>query len=246
MRFGMNLLLWTDDATQESFIPTLEALAELGYDGVEIPVFNDDPKDYERLGRRLDDLGLARTAVTVRSAEDCPIHADAAVRQKGIDATKRALECCQAGGMELLVGPLYAALGNFSGAGPTAEEWSRGVNSVRAMAEHAETCGVKLAIEHLNRFEIYLLNSAADCARFVQDVDHPACGVLYDTFHSHIEEKSVSGGIRDCASTLGHVHISENDRSTPGKGQVNWQETFDELARIDYDGWLTIEAFGLA
>ncbi|NRA37508.1 MAG: sugar phosphate isomerase/epimerase, partial [Planctomycetes bacterium] len=47
-------------------------------------------------------------------------------------------------------------------------------------------------------------------------------------------------------STLGHVHISENDRSTPGKGQVNWQETFDELARIDYDGWLTIEAFGLA
>ena len=246
MRFGMNLLLWTDDATREEFLPTLEALAKLGFDGVEIPVFNLNPEAYSQLGKQLDGLGLARTAVTVRSASDCPISPDAAVRQRGIDATKRALDCCAAGGMELLVGPYYAALGTFSGAGPTSAEWQRGVASVRAMAEHAATCGVGLALEHLNRFEIYLLNSAADNARFVREVGHPACGVLYDTFHSHIEEKSVSGAIRDCAPELRHVHISESDRSTPGRGQVNWGETFDELARVDYDGWLTIEAFGLA
>lgn len=246
MRFGMNLLLWTDDATQESFLPTLEALAKLGFDGVEIPVFNPDPAAYAKLGKHLDDLGLARTGVTVRGADDCPISPDAAVRQRGIDATKRAIDCCQAGGMELLVGPYYAALGKFSGAGPTATEWQHGVSSVRAMAEHAGKAGVGLALEHLNRFEIYLLNNAADCARFVREVGHPSCGVLYDTFHSHIEEKSVSGGIRDCAAEMRHVHISENDRSTPGRGQVNWGETFDELARVGYDGWLTIEAFGLA
>ena len=246
MRYGMNLLLWTDDATRDDFMPTLEALAKLGFDGVEIPVFNPDPAAYFRLGKRLDDLGLARTGVTVRGPDDCPISANAAVRQRGIDATKRALECCQAGGMELLVGPYYAALGRFSGAGPTADEWSRGVESVRAMAEHGATCGVGLALEHLNRFETYLLNSAADCARFVRAVGHPSCGVLYDTFHSHIEEKSISGALHQCATELRHVHISENDRSTPGRGQVNWGETFDTLARLDYDGWLTIEAFGLA
>lgn len=246
MRYGMNLLLWTDDATRDEFLPTLEALAKLGFDGVEIPVFNSDPAAYARLGRRLDDLGLARTGVTVRGVDDCPISADAGVRQRGIDATKRAIECCQAGGMELLVGPYYAALGHFSGCGPTADEWSRGVDSVRAMAEHGAVCNVGLALEHLNRFETYLLNSATDCARFVRAVGHPSCGVLYDTFHSHIEEKSISGALHQCAAELRHVHISENDRSTPGRGQVNWGETFDELARIDYDGWLTIEAFGLA
>jgi D-psicose/D-tagatose/L-ribulose 3-epimerase len=246
MRFGMNLLLWTDDATREEFLPTLEALAKLGFDGVEIPVFNPEPAAYAKLGKRLDDLGLARTGVTVRSADDCPISPDAAVRQRGIDATRRSIDCCAAGGMELLVGPYYAALGKFSGAGPTADEWQRGVASVRAMAEHAGKTGVGLALEHLNRFEIYLLNTAADNARFVREVGHPACGVLYDTFHSHIEEKSVSGGIRDCAAEMRHVHISESDRSTPGRGQVNWGETFDELARVGYDGWLTIEAFGLA
>ena len=246
MRYGMNLLLWTDDATKDEFMPTLERLARLGFDGVEIPVFNPDEKAFARLGKRLDDLGLARTAVTVRSAEDDPISADATVRQKGIDATKRVVDCCRAGGMEQLVGPLYAALGRFSGAGPTADEWQHGVASVRAMAEYAGSCGIGLGLEQLNRFEIYLLNTAADCTRFVRAVDHPACGVLYDTFHSHIEEKSVRGAIRDCAAALRHVHISESDRSTPGRGQVAWDETFDELARIGYDGWLTIEAFGLA
>lgn len=246
MRYGMNLLLWTDDATREDFLPTLERLAKLGYDGVEIPVFNLDPAAYAKLGKRLDDMGLARTAVTVRSAEDDPISPDPAVRAKGVEATRRALECCQAGGMELLVGPLYAALGRFSGSGPTADEWRHGVDSVRAMAERAAPCNVKLALEHLNRFEIYLLNTAADCTRFVREVDHPACGVLYDSFHTHMEEKSVDGAISDCAAELLHVHISENDRSTPGRGQVDWDATFDGLARVGYDGWLTIEAFGLA
>ena len=61
MRYGMNLLLWTDDATRDEFLPTLERLAKLGFDGVEIPVFHADPATYARLGKRRDDLGLART-----------------------------------------------------------------------------------------------------------------------------------------------------------------------------------------
>ena len=45
---------------------------------------------------------------------------------------------------------------------------------------------------------------------------------------------------------LCHVHISENDRSTPGKGNIRWKENFDALKDVGYDGWLMIEAFGLA
>ena len=41
-----------------------------------------------------------------------------------------------------------------------------------------------------------------------------------------------------------HVHISENDRGTPGRGHVPWKETFDTLRQGGYDGWLTVEAFG--
>ena len=117
---------------------------------------------------------------------------------------------------------------------------------MRQVAEHAGEVGVSLAVEPLNRFEIYLLNSHADAARFVRDVDHPRCRVLYDTFHANIEEKSTPDGIRSCADVIGHVHISENDRSTPGQGNVRWAENFDTLHEIGYDGWMVIEAFGLA
>src|SRR5690606_34164558 len=113
------------------------------------------------------------------------------------------------------------------------------VDSVRQMAEHAGSVNVKLAIEPLNRLETYLLTTHSDAARFVAEVDHPACGVMYDTFHANIEEKSMGQAIRDCAESLVHVHLSENDRSTPGAGHMAWGEVFDTLAEIGYDGWLT-------
>jgi len=246
MKFGMNLLLWTDDATKEEFLPMFAKLKKMGFDGVEIPVFNLDVKKYEALGKHLDDLGLERTAVTVRTAADNPISPDAEVRKAGVAATKTVLECCQAGGMTVLAGPYYAALGVFTGQGPTKDEWKWGVESMRPVAEHAKTCGVTMALEYLNRFEIYLLNCAADAARFVKDVGHPNCRMMYDTFHANIEEKDIKKAINECADVMVHVHISENDRGTPGQGHVDWETTFKTLRKIKYKGWLTIEAFGLA
>jgi D-psicose/D-tagatose/L-ribulose 3-epimerase len=117
---------------------------------------------------------------------------------------------------------------------------------VRQTAEHAAHCGVMLGVEYLNRFESYLLTSAAETARFVKQVKHPNCRMMYDTFHANIEEKNIADAIRSCAKFVVHVHISENDRGTPGLGHVAWKETFDTLAEVGYDGWLMIEAFGLA
>lgn len=244
MKYGMNLLLWTGELSDE-MIPVLQLLKNLGFDGVELPIFNMD-LDYAKWGKILDDMGLARTAVTVRTEADNPISPDAAVRQKGIDANKKALDCCAAVGAETLVGPYHSALGLFSGKGRTADEWNWGVESMRAVAEHAGQVHVTLGVECLNRFETYLLNTHADSARFCREINHPRCRMMYDTFHSNIEEKSISQAIHSCADMLCHVHISENDRSTPGKGNVRWEENFDALCDIGYDGWMVVEAFGLA
>lgn len=244
MKFGMNLLLWTADMKEE-VTPVLEVLKASGFDGVEIPVFDFD-LDYSAWGNRLDDLGLERTAVTVMAEEANPISPDAAVRQQAVDYLKGAIDSCAAAGVTTLVGPLYAALGVFSGQGPTTDEWNWGVETIRAAVEYAAEADIVLALEALNRFEIYLLNSQADAARFARDVDHPNARLLYDTFHANIEEKDTAEGIRVGGDLIAHVHISENDRSTPGAGTVNWQANFDTLQEIGYDGWLTIEAFGLA
>lgn len=245
MKFGMNMLLWCDGVT-EAHLPILKSLKSMGYDGVELPLFSADVDEFAAWGKRLDDLGLERTAVTVRGEEENPISGDPKVRAAGIAASKAAVECCQAAGISILAGPYHSALGVFSGAGPTPEEWSRAVDGMRQVAEHAAACNVTLAVEYLNRFECYLLNSAADTVRFVREVDHPNCRMMYDTFHANIEEKNFAEAIRSCAKETVHVHISECDRSTPGSGHVPWDETFDTLKETGYDGWFMIEAFGLA
>jgi len=117
---------------------------------------------------------------------------------------------------------------------------------LRQAAEFAAKQKVNLAIEYLNRFECYFLTTAADAKALVQRVGHPSFRMMYDTFHSNIEEKNVSQAIADIAGQFIHVHISENDRGTPGSGLVHWEETFKALRKTGYDGWLVIESFGRA
>jgi D-psicose/D-tagatose/L-ribulose 3-epimerase len=245
MRYGMNLLLWSDTLNDEA-LPLLDLVKEIGFDAVELPIFDADVKQLAKWGRRMDTLGLARSGTAVRGADDNPMSPDPQVRRKGVAANKAIVDCCQAAGIETLVGPFHSALGYFSGAGPTQDEWKWAVDSMREVAEHADKCGVTLGMETVNRFECYLINTAADGVRFCRDVNHPRCQMMYDTFHAHIEEKNTAAAIRALKGCLAHVHISENDRSTPGSGAVRWAETFDTLKEIGYDNLLVIEAFGLS
>ena len=244
VRFGMNLLLWTDDPTRESLLPLYERLAAMGFDGLELPIFAGEPEAYAVLGRRLGELGLACTAVSAQNADDDPISPDARVREAALQGLCHTIDCAEAAGAELLAGPLYAAIGRFSGTGPTEQEWGHGLEVMGAAADHAARAGLDLAFEFLNRFEIYLLNTSEDTTRFVNELGRANAGVHYDSFHAHIEEKDPGEAIRLAGPALRHVHIAENDRGTPGAGQVRWDDSFDALAAIGYHGWLTIEAFG--
>ncbi|RUL81710.1 sugar phosphate isomerase/epimerase family protein [Tautonia sociabilis] len=246
MKIGMNLLLWTDTIRPEHD-PILEQLKAIGFDSVELPIFDgSDTAPYERLGKRLRELGLAATAVTVMAPQANPISPDASVRKAAVEHLDGVLACCAAAGAEVLCGPIHSALGQFSGAAPTDEEFKLGVDTLQRVAEKAKGHGVLLACEYLNRFENYFLTTAEQTARFVDAVGHPSCTMMYDSFHAHIEEKSQKAAIVSCGDRITHVHVSENDRGTPGTGQVHWDEYFEGLRAIGFDGSYTIEAFGRA
>jgi len=243
VKYGINLMLWNDDM-DDSLMPALELVRETGYDGVEVPMFDLDPAKWALWGRRLDDLGLARTANHVVAAEFDPVSPDPVVRQRAYEHMVKVVDCCQEVGASVLAGPHQIALGVFSGAAPTEVEWKRSVEHIRRVAEYAALANLTLTEEVVNRFELYLLNTLAQASRFVDEVDHPNCRIHFDTFHANIEEKHYGDAIRAAGSRIGYVHISENDRGVPGSGHVPWDEAFQALHAIGYDGWLTIESFG--
>jgi D-psicose/D-tagatose/L-ribulose 3-epimerase len=246
MKTGMNLLLWATHVTAEHF-PLLEKLKRAGFDGVEVPLFEGGVSHYRGLRQELDNQGLKCTTVTViPSPAKSPISPDPAARQGGLNHLRWAVEMTAVLGGDVMAGPYHSPLGVFSGTGPTAEEKKWAVEVLRQAAEEAQKADVTLAIEYLNRFECYFLTTAADARALVKQVNHPHFRTMWDTFHANIEEKNIAQTIAAVADSFVHVHVSENDRGTPGTGHVPWDETFRALRRVNYDNWLVIEAFGRA
>jgi D-psicose/D-tagatose/L-ribulose 3-epimerase len=245
MLTGMNLLLWTTHVTQEHF-PLFAKLKQVGFDGIEVPLFHGDAAYYKIIRKELDNQGLRCTTAAGVPPEANPISPDAAVRRAAVDRLKWVIEMSAVLGSDILCGPYHSPLGVFSGAGPTADEKKRAVEVLRQAAEEAKKAKVMLAIEYLNRFECYFLTTAAAARELVKAVDHPHFRMMYDSFHANIEEKHAGATITSIADSFVHVHISENDRGTPGTGHVAWDETFHALRQVGYDGWMVIEAFGRA
>ena len=244
MKTGFNLLLWTTHVTSEH-LPLLETLKRTGYDGVEIPLFEGVPEHFQTIGQAIKDAGLACTSVTVLPDEaHNAISPDPASRQGAVDHLTWAIECSEALGSELLCGPFHQPLAVFSGDGPSEDELAFGIEVHQQAADRAAQSDITLALEPLNRFECYVLNTMAATRDYVQRVDRPNFGALYDTFHANIEEQDPIGCIVHNADIIKHVHISENDRGTPGKGHIDFRATMQALRASGYDGWLTIEAFG--
>jgi D-psicose/D-tagatose/L-ribulose 3-epimerase len=245
MKTGMNLLLWATHVTAEHF-PIIAKLKNAGFDGVEIPIFDGDDNHYKAIRKELDNQGLACTTVGLMMPDSNPISPDASVRKAAVERFRRLIGWSAILGAEILAGPFHSPLGVFSGTGPNEDEKKHAADVLRQAADLAQKAGLRLAIEYLNRFECYFLTTAAETRALVKRVDHPHFRMMYDTFHANIEEKNVAQTIASIADSFIHVHISENDRGTPGTGMVHWDETFKALRKIGYDGWLVIESFGRA
>ena len=248
MKIGFNMLLWTTNLVEDQF-DLLKKIKDVGYDGVEIPIFGGEEKvsHFANIGKALKDNGLDCTSVTVIPDEDrSPISNNEKSRTNALEYMKWAIDCSAALGSEILAGPYHQPLGIFSGEPPTQKEKEHAAKVHQDAADYAKQVSLQLSIEPLNRFECYFLNIGQDASDYVDLVDRDNFGYLYDTFHANIEEKDPVGVINKTIKNINHIHISENDRGTPGKGNIPWEETFNAIKNSGYDGWLTIEAFGRA
>lgn len=242
-KIGFNLLVWSGGLPYD-FFPITERLKKIGYDGVECFMDERDITLYKKLGNHLKSIGLEATCVLGLGPDENPASESNAIREKAVARLKEAIDHAHALGSKIICGPIHSAFAVFLDRHPpTDAEYKWSAEVLRTAGEYAAHANITLTCEALNRFECYLCNTMEQLARLVSWVDHPHVKAMFDTHHANIEEKKIGDAIRTIAPMLAHVHISENDRGTPGDGHISWDETFAALAEIKYNGWLTIEAF---
>jgi D-psicose/D-tagatose/L-ribulose 3-epimerase len=242
MKFGVNTFIWTMnfDGTQVDLLPRIK---EHGFDGIEVAIFNPATFDAAGIRRGIETIGLECTVCSVIPNGMAVFDADGSVREKTYTHLRDCVQAIADVGAKTFLGPLYSPVGYLPGRRRTDDEWKWCVECYQRLGPTLAEYGVTLAVEPLNRFETYFLNTAADACRLCDEVNHPNVGVTLDTFHLNIEEKSIPAAIRASARHVKHIHTCENDRGAPGSGHVEWDGVFSAIRDIGYDRWLTIESF---
>jgi D-psicose/D-tagatose/L-ribulose 3-epimerase len=241
-KIGFNVLAWTAAVSDDVF-PIIDRLKKIGYDGVEFYLGSPDTAAYQRMGKYTKDAGMETTAVITVGKDDNPVSDSAEIRGKALDKIKWAVDRAYDLKAKIICGPFHSAHTVFVNRPAEEREYALAGEVLQAAGEYAAQANIVFALEALNRFECYLCNTTAQLLKLVKAADHPNVRAMFDTHHANIEEKKYESALDIIAPVLAHVHISENDRGTPGDGQVLWDDAFSSLAKINYQGWLTIEAF---
>ncbi len=172
-------------------------------------------------------------------------HEDAAKRAQGVAYLQGCIDLAAAVGSPHVAGPMYSATGKARLLPPPQREQQRAwaIESLRQAADYAAERGVRLALEPLNRFETDLVNTVEQGLDLCRRTGRDNVGLMLDTFHMNIEEKSISEAMAIAGDRLFHMQVAENDRGTPGSGHVPWDEVFGALDKLGYGGSIVIESF---
>jgi len=245
VKFGANTLIWSAayDRTVEEMLPRIK---QARFDGIEVPLFRSADFPAAKLLRACEANGLECNVCTVLLDGLSLISDDAAIRTKTLLHLRDLIKSAADAKASIIAGPVYSPVGFLPGRRRTADEWKWAIDGYQHLGETLARHNMILAVEPLNRFETFFLNTAVDAALLSEQVGHPNIGILFDTFHANIEEKDIAAGIRIVGKHIKHFHACENDRGIPGTGHVEWANVFRALREIRYDNWLTIESFGFA
>lgn len=117
----------------------------------------------------------------------------------------------------------------------------RFADSIERLLPFADSHGVELVIEPINRYEINTLNSSEEAFRFLENTGLPVY-LMLDTFHMNIEDRSIGESLRLCGDKIHHVHFLDSNRLAPGMGHLDMEGIYRTLEEIGYRGFLCLEA----
>lgn len=244
MKIGASTFIWVSPFSNKT-LDLVEKARELGFDILEICV--EDPKtiDPKSILGRLEKNGLETTICGAFGPDRDASSEDATIRDQAIRYINACVDIAQQLNSRVVAGPMYSAVGKTRVLSPSEKEqqWQWAIDSLRKAGDYAGERNVKLALEPLNRFETDFVNTVEQGLELVDRIGNSNVGLLLDTFHMNVEEKDSGEAIRRAGERIFHFHACENDRGTPGTGQVNWNAVKDALRDAGYEGPVVIEAF---
>jgi D-psicose/D-tagatose/L-ribulose 3-epimerase len=243
---GIHFGYWTQYWGTEP-IEFVEKAKKCGFDILEInapKVTRMSDAERDALKGAAADAGLELTYSIGMTADMDMTSEDAATRKKGVAFLQDVAQAMKYMGGTVLAGINYSSWPRKPGPDEDKQVLTdRAVEGVREAIKAAEDCGVLFCLEVVNRFEHFIMNTAAEGIAFAKRVDSPNCKLLLDTFHINIEEDSIRGAIVETGPLLGHFHLGEPNRRPPGRGRMPWPEIFGALREINYQGAVVMEPF---
>ncbi len=246
IKFGVSTFVWVSPFSTASF-DLLPKVADMGYDIIEVAVEDKSLIDWPLLRKRAAEAGLIITISGAFGANRDLSSDDPAIRQNGVDYIVDCLQLAADMASPIFTGPIYSAVGKTRLVSAERKQQERNwcLDNLRIVGERAREYGVVIGLEPLNRFETDMVNTVEQALSLVREAGHSSIKISLDTFHNNIEEKSIPAAIRAIGrDLLCHVQGNENDRGTPGTGNVDWPGIKAALADIGYDGAVVIETFG--
>jgi D-psicose/D-tagatose/L-ribulose 3-epimerase len=243
--FGLHAMVLVSDWDESGAEKAIRSAAAIGYDVIEVPLFDPGLTDLERTRDLLRQHRLTPSVSLGLTAETDISSADLAISRAGIAQLQKVVDATAFIGGSIVAGVIGSAWQKYLEAATDAG-YRNAVSGLREVAQEARTKGVVLAIEVVNRFESNLLNTAAQALRFVEAVGEDNVGIHLDTFHMHIEEADAAAAIRACGSALRYFHVNENHRGYLNAGSIDFAPIFRALVTAQYAGTISFEAFSSA
>lgn len=249
MKYGIYYAYW-EKQWGVDYVPYAERVSRLGFDILEIScagVSETSKEKIKELQSAADYYGITLTGGYGPKASENIASEDPAVRKNAIKFWADTFPVLEKLGIRSVGGGLYSYWPvDYGKPIDKQAEWHRSIEGVKTLSLMAEDYGITLNMEVLNRFEGFLLNTAAEGVEFVKAVDRPNVKVMLDTFHMNIEEDSFIQAIRQVGRLLGRLHIGEANRRLPGQGgRIPWYEIGRELSAWGYEGDVVMEPFVL-
>lgn len=249
MKYSVSNWIYGEEPLERTFA----RLSRCGFDGVELMGEPDHYRvdDVIELCKRykLEVLSIAGMYPWPTSERDLA-NPDPGVRGRAVDYLKRCVEFAAGVGAPLII-VVPSAVGKVRPVGdPSGDEdwqaafrreWDHAVESVKKAARFAEEAGVLLAIEPINRYETYLVNTAEQGMKFISEVGSDAVKLHLDTFHMNIEESDPAAAVRAAGDLLVNVHIADSNRQAVGRGHFDFAGLIGALKEIGYDRALALE-----